>query len=176
MMNNLSIPKANKRVIALDCGGAKLLGRMLCEDPGCHLLAIVIVNLTFGDAELNRDLLSMGGGGEVQLVDCLGYALLVSFDCFFFSRLRRWAVLPERSLPIRPSRSAPGPSNARRPTSSVRFAPLSLSLTAENKKSSRRSPPSSSPPSARSPCRRRRACPTPREDYFRSCSRSWKAS
>ena len=64
MLNNLSIPKANKRVIALDCGGAKLLGRMLCEDPGCHLLAIVIVNLTFGDAELNRDLLSMGGGGR----------------------------------------------------------------------------------------------------------------
>ena len=28
---------------------------MLCEEPGCHLLAIVIVNLTFGDEELNRD-------------------------------------------------------------------------------------------------------------------------
>ena len=78
VLNNLSIPQSNKRIIALECGGAKLLGRMLCEDPGCHLLAIVIVNLTFGDAELNRDLLSMGGGGEVQLVDCLGYALLVS--------------------------------------------------------------------------------------------------
>ena len=28
---------------------------MLCEEPGCHLLAIAIVNLTFGDEELNRD-------------------------------------------------------------------------------------------------------------------------
>ena len=52
---------------------------MLCEEPGCHLLAIVIVNLTFGDEELNRDLLTMDAdGGDLQLVDCLGYALLVS--------------------------------------------------------------------------------------------------
>ena len=55
VLNNLSIPRANKRIIALDCGGARVLGRMLCEEPGCHLLAIVIVNLTFGDEELNRD-------------------------------------------------------------------------------------------------------------------------
>ncbi len=39
--------------------GAKVLGRLLCKDPGCHLLAIVIVNLMFGDKELNPDLLTM---------------------------------------------------------------------------------------------------------------------
>jgi hypothetical protein len=87
---------------------------MLCEDPGCHLLAIVVVNLTFGDAELNRDLLSMGGGGEVQLVDCLGYALLVSLPVSLF----------------RPSReklthSSFRPSIAHRHASFFRFAPLS---------------------------------------------------
>ena len=54
---------------------------MLCEEPGCHLLAIVIVNLTFGDEELNRDLLTMdAAGGDLQLVECLGYALLVSLS------------------------------------------------------------------------------------------------
>ena len=84
MLNNLSITKANKRVIALDCGGAKLLGRMLCEDPGCHLLAIVIVNLTFGDAELNRDLLSMGGGGGGPARGLLGLCPAGEFRLFLF--------------------------------------------------------------------------------------------
>lgn len=104
VLNNLSIPVQNKRPIALEHGGMRTLGRLLCEDPGCHLLVIIIVNLTFGDERLNRDLLTMstsgatapgddcnGGeeldrkersfvscGGEVQLVDSLGYALLVS--------------------------------------------------------------------------------------------------
>ncbi len=61
VLNNLFIPRENKRIIALDCGGARVLGRMLCEDPGCHLLAIVLVNLTFGDEALNRDLMIIGG-------------------------------------------------------------------------------------------------------------------
>ena len=102
VLNNLSIPVQNKRVIALECDGAKVLGRMLCEDPGCHLLAIVIVNLTFGDEELNRDLLTMGrrrgGGEEVQLVDCLGYALLVSS---FFGRRRSSSRVDFRATPMR---------------------------------------------------------------------------
>ena len=110
VLNNLSIPTQNKRPIALQHGGAKTLGRLLCEDPGCHLLVIIIVNLTFGNEVLNRDLLSMSGtsvreagvgggvdvdndahdgggsktflscGGDVQLVDSLGYALLVSYS------------------------------------------------------------------------------------------------
>ena len=93
VLNNLSIPTQNKRLIALEFGGAETLGRLLCEDPGCHLLVIIIVNLTFGDDKLNRDLLTVSGtssqqvgggdesdscGGDVQLVDSLGYALLVS--------------------------------------------------------------------------------------------------
>ena len=100
----------NKRAIALQHGGAKTLSRMLCEDPGCHLLVIIIVNLTFGDLELNRDLLTMGtsgvtttrschggGGGsedwnekEVQLVQSLGYVLLVS--CYFLHCFRIIAI------------------------------------------------------------------------------------
>mmetsp|Transcript_41622 Transcript_41622/g.88689 ORF Transcript_41622/g.88689 Transcript_41622/m.88689 type:complete len:1018 (+) Transcript_41622:150-3203(+) len=98
VINNLSIPTQNKRLIGLEFGGAKTLGRLLCEDPGCHLLVIIIVNLTFGDDKLNRDLLTMSGtssqrvrsedsrrqqsfvscGGDVQLVDSLSYALLLA--------------------------------------------------------------------------------------------------
>jgi len=104
VLNNLSIPMQNKRTIALQYDGVKILARMLCEDPGCHLLVIIIVNLTFGDLELNRELLTMGTSDvstttlschgssddwnrkEVQLVQSLGYVLLVScyftFNCF----------------------------------------------------------------------------------------------
>mmetsp|Transcript_2329 Transcript_2329/g.5088 ORF Transcript_2329/g.5088 Transcript_2329/m.5088 type:complete len:1009 (-) Transcript_2329:214-3240(-) len=98
VLNNLSIPTQNKRLIGLEFGGAKTLGRLLCEDPGCHLLVIIIVNLTFGDEKLNRDLLTMSGtssqrvrdedsrkeqsflscGGDVQLIDSLSYALLLA--------------------------------------------------------------------------------------------------
>jgi len=98
VLNNLSIPTQNKRLIGLDFGGAKTLGRLLCEDPGCHLLVIIIVNLTFGDDKLNRDFLTMSGtsnervrdedsrkeqsflscGGDVQLIDSLSYALLLA--------------------------------------------------------------------------------------------------
>lgn len=49
ILNNLSIPTENKRLIALDYGGAKILGRLLNKDPGCQMLVIIIVNLAFGD-------------------------------------------------------------------------------------------------------------------------------
>jgi len=59
----------------LKYGGVQTLAKLLREDPGCHLLVIIIVNLTFGDDKLNGDLLM---DGNVQLVDSLAYALLVS--------------------------------------------------------------------------------------------------
>lgn len=49
VLNNLSIPNENKRTIALDCGGVKVLNRLLRQDPGCEMLLIIIVQLTFGD-------------------------------------------------------------------------------------------------------------------------------
>ena len=80
VLNNLSIPTENKRVIGLQYNGVEILAKLLCQDPGCHLLVIIIVNLTFGDEALNSDLLTSVDKGEsgVQLVDSLGYALLVS--------------------------------------------------------------------------------------------------
>ena len=110
VLNNLSIPMPNKRVIALQYDGVQILSRLLCKDPGCHLLAIIIVNLTFGDLELNRDILLMSSSGattcsiagsdddgksssngeQVQLVHTLGFILLVSkvyhVVCLFTSK------------------------------------------------------------------------------------------
>jgi hypothetical protein len=85
VLNNLSIPMENKCLVALECGAANVLGRMLLEDVGCHLLVIIIVNLTFCDVHVRKSLLlgeGESGGededGEVQLIDCLTYALMVS--------------------------------------------------------------------------------------------------
>jgi hypothetical protein len=49
ILNNLSIPTENKRLVALEYGGARILGKLLRDDPGCQMLLIVMVNLTFGD-------------------------------------------------------------------------------------------------------------------------------
>lgn len=76
VLNNVSIPAENKKMIAVDCGGAHILSRLLCEDPSCHLMAIILVNLTFADAELRRDLVSPAS--TTQLVDALAYALIVA--------------------------------------------------------------------------------------------------
>lgn len=34
-------------MIALDCKGAEILAKLLCEDPSSHLVALVLVNLTY---------------------------------------------------------------------------------------------------------------------------------
>lgn len=80
VLNNLSIPMENKQLVALDCNAARVLGRMLLEDVGCHLLVIIIVNLTFCDVDVRKSLL-LEDDREVQLIDCLGYALMVSIYC-----------------------------------------------------------------------------------------------
>ena len=61
------------------------MSRMLCEDPSCHLLAIILVNLTFADGDLRRELIK--SDPSIQLVEALSFALLVrSFILFrFFS-------------------------------------------------------------------------------------------
>lgn len=76
VLNNVSIPAENKRPIAVERGGARVLSRLLCEDPSCHLLAIILVNLTFADAALRRELVD--DAHDVRLVDALAYALLES--------------------------------------------------------------------------------------------------
>ena len=94
VLNNISIPNENKRCIALDCDGVKILSRLLCQDPGCHLLVIILVNLTFCEAKVRRDLLvgaekhdvkddgaiqnSIRNGDDTQLVEALAYVLLLA--------------------------------------------------------------------------------------------------
>lgn len=84
VLNNISIPAENKRIIAIGCGGAFVLSRLLCEDPSCHLLAIILVNLTFADAELRRELVTKSSSSSssskesICLFEALSYALLIS--------------------------------------------------------------------------------------------------
>lgn len=75
VLNNISIPSENKRFIALECGGAQILSRLLCLDPSCHLMAIILVNLTFCDAELRKELLTKP---NVELIESLSFALRVA--------------------------------------------------------------------------------------------------
>jgi len=76
VLNNVSIPSENKRLIALDCDAARVFSNLLCEDPSCHLMAIILVNLTFADAELRRELVAPNK--NIRIVESLAYALRVS--------------------------------------------------------------------------------------------------
>ncbi len=57
LLGNLSIPHENKKAIALDCKGAEILATLLCEDPSSHLLALVLVNLTYDSATSDSSVL-----------------------------------------------------------------------------------------------------------------------
>jgi hypothetical protein len=63
-------------MIALDYGGAKVCAKILCDDPSCHLMAIILVNLTFADADLRKEIVSANSGA--QLVESLAFALRVA--------------------------------------------------------------------------------------------------
>jgi hypothetical protein len=76
VLNNISVPAENKRLIALKHNGAKVLCQLLCEDPSCHLVAIVLVNLTFTDAEMRGDLVDITN--EIYLLESLAFAMVVS--------------------------------------------------------------------------------------------------
>ena len=57
LINNLSIPAANKRAIALE--GAPVLSRLIMDDPSCHLTVILVVNWIVQDVALRRELVTL---------------------------------------------------------------------------------------------------------------------
>ncbi|GAX20363.1 hypothetical protein FisN_9Hh075 [Fistulifera solaris] len=71
VINNLSTVAENKRPLAMQ--GAGILAKVLARDPSCHLAAIILVNLTFCDAELRRDLVLKK---DFLLVETLALTLL----------------------------------------------------------------------------------------------------
>lgn len=80
VLNNISIPVANKRRVALGTnnnsnGGMAVLCRLLGDDPSCRLVVIVLVNLTFCDATLRRDLIYTA---DIYLFPVLAYAFRVA--------------------------------------------------------------------------------------------------
>lgn len=76
VLNNMSIPVANKRLIALEYGGAAVLSRLLCDDPSCRIVVVILVNLTFCDATLRRDLVY--ANNNIDLIQTLCYAFRVA--------------------------------------------------------------------------------------------------
>ena len=76
VLNNVSIPSENKRIIALDCKGVKILSKMLCWHPESSLICIILVNLCFCDAMLRNELVMLSN--RVYLVEGLAYVLMVS--------------------------------------------------------------------------------------------------
>jgi hypothetical protein len=76
ILNTLSIPHESKRLVALEHHGAKILSQMLCQDPKCQLVAIVLVNLTYVDPELRSALVSPDN--DIDIIESLSFALRVA--------------------------------------------------------------------------------------------------
>lgn len=64
------------QIIGLEYGGARVFANLLCDDPSCHLMAIILVNLTFADAELRKQYVSVHSG--IGLVESLAFALRIA--------------------------------------------------------------------------------------------------
>lgn len=76
VLNNLCTAPENKRLIALGHDGAKIISSLLFDDPSCHLLAIILVNLTFSDATLRQELIAKEC--EIKMVESLAFCLRVA--------------------------------------------------------------------------------------------------
>jgi len=75
VLNNISIPRENKYFIAIDCDSVNILSRLLCIDPSCHLVSIILVNLTFTDEKLRKELLDPKR--PIELLDALVYVFKI---------------------------------------------------------------------------------------------------
>jgi len=81
----------SQKTIAIDCNGIEILSKLLCEDPSCHLIAIVLVNLTYdfgssnggsgsGDSSSSSSLRNqlLDCNDKTSLIESLAFALRVS--------------------------------------------------------------------------------------------------
>lgn len=75
ILNNISIPVQNKRTIAIECRGVDVLSKLICKEPSYGLLSIILVNLTFSNASLRRDIVSRK---EVPVLQALAFAFRVA--------------------------------------------------------------------------------------------------
>lgn len=85
VLNNISIPKENKRLVGIEYHGAYVLSRLLCQFPDVPLICIILVNLSFCDSLLRKQLVNdeENGNGEIQLMDALAYALKVGTESVY---------------------------------------------------------------------------------------------
>ncbi len=76
VLNNVSIPEENKRFVGVENRGAEVLARLFCKYPGIPLIGIILVNLSFCDGMIRKELVDDLNGG-IQLVEALIYVLKV---------------------------------------------------------------------------------------------------
>lgn len=76
VLNNLSIPVANKRSIALE--STSIVSHLMVDDPSCHLTVIVFVNWIVQDAALRRELVTTFPDLVAALVTMLRAASLTT--------------------------------------------------------------------------------------------------
>ena len=74
VLNNLCIPMQNKRPMVEHYSIVPTLCRRLVQDVSCHLIAIILVNLSICDLQLRLQLIAMDSG----LIESLAYALRVA--------------------------------------------------------------------------------------------------
>jgi hypothetical protein len=77
LLNSISIPMDNKRLIALDNGGVEVLCKLLLNDPSCHMAAIILTNLTFSSSRLRADLVAAESKSKFYMILTLAYVLRV---------------------------------------------------------------------------------------------------
>eukprot|EP00526_Cylindrotheca_closterium_P004682 CAMPEP_0113628566 /NCGR_PEP_ID=MMETSP0017_2-20120614/14803_1 /TAXON_ID=2856 /ORGANISM="Cylindrotheca closterium" /LENGTH=787 /DNA_ID=CAMNT_0000538879 /DNA_START=103 /DNA_END=2462 /DNA_ORIENTATION=- /assembly_acc=CAM_ASM_000147 len=76
VLNNISIPAENKQAVAITHDAVRVLSKLLCDDPSCHLIAIILVNLSFAEPEVLEELVSLDA--DTGLVEALSFVLHIS--------------------------------------------------------------------------------------------------
>lgn len=76
VLNNVSVPKENKKLVGLDHDGLFVLTRLLCRYPDIPFISIILVNLSFCDGALMKEIVD-DKNNEIQFFEALTYALKV---------------------------------------------------------------------------------------------------
>jgi hypothetical protein len=104
VLNSISIPMENKRLIALEYGGTGVLCKLLLKDPSCHMAAIILANLTFSSSGLRVDLVRAETLAKVPLIPTLAYVLRVSslspieYDAIINDPIFSTSITPQERL------------------------------------------------------------------------------
>lgn len=93
VLNNLCIPMQTKRLLAIEYQVVETMCQLLLHDVSCHLIAILLVNLTLSCGSLRVELLKQ----NVQLMESLVLALRVG--CMTGDEFDKYQVIRKKMKP-----------------------------------------------------------------------------